>query len=475
MVVASPSPPHTDPFLSRGLAARHGDLSSYAYGIYGHQIEPYQLAWEEALNSLDRVVIVCPPDTRKSTSVQYWIERAIGQNPNIRILWLMNSGTQSEKRVMTVGQTLTSNPFYRRAFPSVIPDPEGQWTKSALYIKRQISSPDPTLMGVGWDGPYQGFHFDRIILDDLTDQKDVFSPTTMEMQRLKLRGVILDRLAENGRIVAIMTRWGENDLLPTFIELGFTVIEMPVVGDYPWGPTLSNRKFPIESIPKLRRDKTDALFNLTYMCNAQAMQGGIIRRDSIRYWDKDNLPSDATLTLMAVDPAASTRTWADPSCIGIGLLAPMTRKTYITDLWTGRVEIQDLEKEILKRAQRTAGLVAIGLETVGFQLTLMQRLRREYKLPVRELPYRTRRQAMNKAIGLDKDKMGRAIYVESKFLANKLFLSRDLPMSSGVSVETELCSFPHGKHDDRLDVISFICALADAYSMPRIKVSIRGF
>src|SRR3989304_1933354 len=101
----------------RALAARiPGDLSIFAKAVHNMDLEPYQLAWEEALNSMDRVVIVCPPDTFKSTTVQIWIERAIGQDPNIRILWLMNAGEQAEKRVMTVAQTIDSNPVYRRAY-----------------------------------------------------------------------------------------------------------------------------------------------------------------------------------------------------------------------------------------------------------------------------------------------------------------------------------------------------------------------
>lgn len=460
----------------RVLAARHGDLEDFALAVHGLEVEPYQAIWEHALDTLDRVVIVCPPDTYKSTSVQLWIEKAIGKDKNRRILWLMNAGAQSEKRVMVMSQTIESNEVFGKAFPKVKPDYKSGWTKQALYVERDLDSPDPSIMGVGLDGPYQGLHFDTIVIDDPTNQKDVRSPTTMEMQRAIIRGVVTDRLTEGGRIVVILTRWGENDLVPTFEDMGYTIFQFPVLGEYPWGPTISNRRFPMSRIPTIRRDKGDALFNLTFMCNPRAMQGGIINRDHIKYWDKDNLPQNATLSLMAVDPASSTKATADPSCIGIALLDARNRACYITDVVTKRMEVPDLEAEIVKRARRTAGLVGIGVETVGFQMSLVQALRRNYHLPIRELPYRTRRQSTNRAIGLDRDKLNRAIYVDSKFASGQLFIAHGLPLFEGVSYEDELVGFDNSGrgHDDRMDVTAFLCAMADAYSTPSISVRIRS-
>ncbi len=465
---------------ARALAARHGDVGDYSKAVHDWETEPYQDAWAEAVNEDDRLVIICPPDTFKSSTIQCTIEQMIGLNPDVRILWLMKAGAQAQARVADVAETIEDNNVFRTAFPGTVPNKEKGWSKTMLYVKRNRDGPDPTLMGCGFNGPYQGFHFDVIVIDDPTNQEDVRSPTTMMSQRTKLRGVILDRLTEGGRIVAIFTRWGEDDLLPTFKEMGFRVVTMPIISDkYPWGPTISNRRFPMERCRQIRHDKTDVIFDLTYMCDPLAMDGGIIRRSYLKYFSYDpnesnpeyqRLPQTGTISLMAVDPAASTRNWADPSAIGTGVLELATRTLYIPDIWAGRVEIQELESEIKKRAARTANLTAIGLETKGFQLSFFQKLRRENKLPIRELPYRTRRQAMNKANGLDNDKTGRAIMVAQEFLNNRLFLAQDLPYVDGVSVESELCGFPFSKHDDRLDVIAFLVAMAQTYAGPRWKV-----
>jgi phage terminase large subunit-like protein len=461
----------TDPINARAVAARNGDLAVYAEAVHGLKIEPYQLAWEEALETMNRVVIVCPPDTYKSTTVRLFLERAIGKNHDIRCLWLMNTGEQATKQAMTISNTISGNNVYRRAF-NVREDQGAQWTKSVLFVERSYVSPDPTLMASGINGPYQGLHFDLIVIDDPTNQEDVHSDTTMEMQRQKVRGVILDRLVKGGRIVVILTRWGENDLVPTFEDMGFTIIRMPVAGNYPWGPTLSVERFPPEDLERIKRDKGDILFSLTFMCAPEALAGNIIKRENFRYWSKDNLPVAPLQLFMGVDPAASLKTYRDYSAVATVGLDIKTRKKYLVDLVTRRMETPDLEDLVVKLAKHMAGLRAIGFETDGFQLSLVQGIKRRHHIPIEEIPYRTRRNVARKVRGMDRSKIGRAMWLNSLFTAGLFFLPRDLPMVEGISLESELCAVPLGKHDDRMDAIAIACTMADS-AMPSQNMKVR--
>lgn len=462
MTLAPINSPVTE-FEARVAAAKSGDLATFSKAVFDEDMEPHQTVWEEALDSMDKVVIVCPPDTHKSTTIQRWVEKEIGKNHNLRVLWLMNAGDQAMKRMISISNTLRYNPIYTRAFHTE-PDEDAAWTKTAIYLKRDNHGPDPTLMACGLNGPYQGSHFDIIIIDDPTDPRDVNSPATMESQRMLMRGMISDRLVSGGRMVVILTRWGEADLIPCYEEMGYTIIEMPIMADYPWGPTISTNLFPTSRCEEIHFRAGDQLWQLTYMCNPRGAQGGVIPRDCLKYWDRDNLPSSANLALMAVDLATSEKNWADPTCIGTALFDIRTRCCYITDLWTEQANIIRVEEEFEKRASKTARLVSIGVETVGFQLSFLQRMRRNKRYPIRELPYRSRRQSTTKAIGIDRDKNGRAQSIASKFREGKLFLAKDLPLFKGVSVEDELCGFPFAAHDDRLDVIAFLSGLTDAHS-----------
>ena len=226
----------------------------------------------------------------------------------------MNAKTQSEDRLVTMGQTMVHNPVYRAAF-GVEPDYARGWNKSQLFLKRATVRPDPTVMATGFLGAYQGFHFKRIVIDDPSDQDDVRSPVVMDAQRERLRGVLKDRVEAGGSIDAIFTRWGESDLLATFIDMGFRVVQMPIMAEYPWGPTISNTRFPIERMAQLKQESGDVLFNLTYMCDTSAVSGFLIKRDHLRYWDTATLPSVPMPLFVAVDPAASLKTSADRSAI----------------------------------------------------------------------------------------------------------------------------------------------------------------
>ena len=445
-------------------------MEAYSKAVYNWDFEPYQLAWAEALATTTRTAIICPPDSRKSTTVRMFVEKMIGLNPEISILWLMSAGSQSEKHVASVSQTIKYNPVYRRAFPAVEPDGDLFWNKSALYVKRKKVSPDPTLMATGLKGPYQGLHFNIIIIDDPTDQEDVSSPTTMMDQENKVRGVVLDRLLEGGRIVAIFTRWGTNDLFHVFQEIGFEIFQMPIVGDYPWGPTLSNTRFPMEVVEQKRRDKGDMLYQMTFMCNPEAASGNVLKREHIQYWDK--LPDDRALQIfMGVDPAATEKTKNDMTAIAtVGIDLKKPRPIYLLDMWAGRMEVPDLREEIAKRGQRTAGLRGMGLETIGFQISLIQDIRRKYRLPFKEIPYRTRKRTQMRVVAIDRNKIGRAMYLDSLFTSGRLFIPKGLPLADGVSLESELCSIGSGRgHDDRMDALSFACVLAEA-AIPRRTV-----
>ncbi|KKM84493.1 hypothetical protein LCGC14_1298670, partial [marine sediment metagenome] len=342
------------------MAARDGDARTYAKAVHHREYELYQDAWAEALETRNRTVIVCPPDTYKSTTVRDFVEREIGKNPNVRILWVMNTGEQAQKQVMAISSTIQSNNVYRAAF-NIREDTEAQWTKNVLFVERDIEDPDPTLMGTGLNGPYQGLHFNIIIIDDPTDQDDVKSPTTMLSQVEKIRGVILDRLMQkgskyypyDGRIVVILTRWGQNDLVATFKAMGFTIYEMPIVGPYPWGPTLSPTRFPMSRVKEIHNDKGDILFSLTFMCNPQAVKGNVILRDHINYWTAALIPEHPMQFVMAVDPAASTKTSADYSAIATLGVDIKTKWIYLVDMWAGRVETPDLEAKIVQIAKRT--------------------------------------------------------------------------------------------------------------------------
>jgi hypothetical protein len=232
-------------------------------------------------------------------------------------------------------------------------------------------------------------------------------------------------------------------------------------------------------VEEIHKDKADILFSLTFMCNPQAVKGNIILRDHIAYWNDALIPEHPMQFVMAVDPAASTKTSADYSAIATLGVDVKTKWIYLVDMWAARVETPDLEAKIVQIAKRTAGLRTVALETTGFQLSLLQGMRRRYQLPFKEIPYRTRRNVQAKVLGIDRDKTGRALYIDALFASGRLFIPQDLPLLDGVSLEDELCSFsPTGSHrnDDRMDVLAIGSVMCESLvAGGNVEVSLRGF
>lgn len=258
----------------------------------------------------------------------------MGVEPTHSTLWIMNAEEQTKRNVGAVANIVTA-PWYKEIFPKVLPDPARGWNQLNLYQRSGPESTggeraDPSLAGSGIIGAYQGLHPSHIICDDLTNQDDLLSPATMSKQRQQVRGVIDDRLERDMKdpciangIKVICTRWGEDDLVPTFESMGFKVHVYPIEGEYPWPPGrfLFPEKWMDEEIEakKKRKDSAETeqedfhytpnMFQMTYMCNPQAAEGNLVLRKWFRYYR--TRPQEHELTMHAMSWDFSTGAGAD--------------------------------------------------------------------------------------------------------------------------------------------------------------------
>jgi len=250
-------------------AAAQQNFGDYCAFVHDRPLYPHQLAWAQELQKpASRTLIVAPPGSLKSTLCAYYVEWCIGRDPDDTTLYLMNTAAQSMRQVMSIEDTIEHNTRYRAVFPEVQPDKERGWSKDTLFVKRKdTNNPYATLYGTGIDGPYQGVHINRIIIDDPTDQQDIISEATMTQQRQRVKGVMVDRLKPGGNIFAILTRWGIMDLTSDLQQIGLRLIENPAEGKYLWGDLLCPELFPRQELSALKAQKGEGMYAMTYMCN----------------------------------------------------------------------------------------------------------------------------------------------------------------------------------------------------------------
>jgi len=274
--------------------AQQADLDGFtAYCKYVHNwiLEPCHIEWAAHLINGERVCIVAPPDTGKSRLLRAWCEWSIGLRRDRAIMVIGNTIKQAKKIVWSVGQVIKTSQRYRQVFPLV--RPTENWAMDAIYVTRDglpmEYRTEATLAGYGIDGAYQGQHPDDMIIDDPTDQNDVNSPPTMLKQREQVTGVLYDRLKEGGNLFGILTRWADDDLVPTMEQIGVTILSYPAYKDtkspYPWDEGPFNNEHPVsllceawknwKQLETARGHKMDDLFKLTFLCMTEGAVRGI--------------------------------------------------------------------------------------------------------------------------------------------------------------------------------------------------------
>lgn len=306
------------------------DLLCYGLHVHGHE-HPImrRIAYARHAHimaaSMERnrkTMRICAPAHGKTTLSRWKIELWLGQQTELAYqgkvaspaaLYLMNTAEQAQKQCMAIASTLESNPRYKELFPHVQPHTALGWTKDVLFLRRPYARPDPSLMATGMFGPYQGYRFGQVAVDDPTDQEDARSETTMEKQRERFFGTLMDRLtddtegdAETAECHLSCTRWGKRDIPEMVLKDDEWASEiMPCYGYWDahpeWGHLWQGQRpsralwpevWPESKLERKRREKeltqNSALWQLAYLCSPVQAEGEMFHRS----WLKSYLPSD---------------------------------------------------------------------------------------------------------------------------------------------------------------------------------------
>ena len=162
-------------------------------------------------------------------------------------------------------------------------------------------------------------------------------------------------------------------------------------------------------------------------------------QDYVYLQTQDNAVRQEDLKIYTtVDLATSTKESADYTVVTtIGV--DKDNNIYVLDLIRKRIEAPDIVK-LLEQVYEKWNPVSIGVESAGFQLALIQIIRRQTTLPIVKLK-------------ADKDKLSRALPLSAKMEAGMVFFPNDALWYS--DLEKELLVFPSGDHDDQVDSLAY--------------------
>lgn len=139
----------------------------------------------------------------------------MGRNPNLQVIGGGHGQTFVENEFSYKNRSLLLTPEYKRIFPGVLVDPKknakGQWALAGhkgQYVAKGVGQ------GV------HGFRANFVVVDDpYAKVEDAESPTQREKVRTWFLTDLATRLLPGGKVFVIMTRFHEDDLTGTLLEL----------------------------------------------------------------------------------------------------------------------------------------------------------------------------------------------------------------------------------------------------------------
>ena len=406
---------------------------------------------------IKRFIISMPPRHGKSMTVtQTFPSWFIGKNPYRRVIEVSYGddlarkfGRENKRKVDEFGSELFDVSIPRGASSST------NWSLDG-YPGGMISA------GVG--GGITGEGADLLVVDDpIKNRLEAESVTYRERLWSEWQDTLMSRLHPGGRVVLIMTRWHEDDLVGRLLrqdtDYEWTFINLPAIaeegepdelGRAPGEPLWPEHGFNEAWARALMRSVGARTWESLYQGHPRPQDGGLFKASMFRSFrvagdsyqlltpDGPKIYSkDKCRVFQTCDVAGSTKSSADYFVLGTFALTP-GGELLALDILRERLEGPD-QPALMRRKFQEWKPQLIGVESVSMGLTLYQQTVRD-GLPVIKLKP-------------DADKYTRAIPAAARYESGAFYHLEGAPWRK--DLEAELMAFPNGAHDDQVDVISY--------------------
>ena len=452
-------------------------LDCYGAWVHGHRPARHHQVWLERITALlegrsarRKLLLLAPPGHAKTTWVSLILPPwYLGRHPDHSLLCFTSADTVAGQLGGTVRHTLEGG---LDRHPLVFPDPRCRpdlargWSSDGLYLAgTPATGKDPAYRALGYGAAVIGARAHGILLDDPLTQARAESEIECAAAQRYFDMTVDSRLHPDGWMLAIMTRWSEGDLAshllarPDWDVLALPALGDPALGQYPWGRALWPERFSEAWLEKKRAEIGGPLFECLYGCNPAAL-GGPIFRDGrwfrplpegftrqglgvLQFWDL-NLSGTSTGDYAACATAAVAR---DATASLLGMFRD--RLEGGKDPGTGEWTFGQAHEDALVEQVRLWQPHWVGVEQMAYKqravIDLVQRVQRRVAVPVTPVAVST-------------DKVMRARLPAARAEAGLLYVDRQA--SWFPAFEAEARAFPLGAHDDQVDALSGVCALA---------------
>lgn len=394
-----------------------------------------------------RLIVSMPPRSLKSylssTCLPAWL---LGREPSTKLLCASYSQQLSDHFAHATRQ-LMGTEFYKAVFPKTRIDPR----KSAVADIGTTAAGYRVATSVG--GALTGRGGDYIIIDDPMKAADAQSETMRENAKTWYNATVSSRLNDpkKGAIIMVAQRLHLDDLSGHLLETSrWHELCLPMVefkqrqvellpGKFITrepGSLLHEGRIGQLEIDRIRAEMGERDFEAQYNQRPVPPGGALFKLQWLKRYDAPLQPSAYEGVFQSWDTAYQVGDANDYSvCTTWGLIG---NQHHLLDVYRARLPFNELETKVYELRKRWgAGLVIV--EGIGAGISLQQNI--AGRNPSHWL----------KTLRPDGSKQDRASQQTPKFERGEVFFPREAPWLTGL--ESELLSFPHGKHDDQVDSV----------------------
>lgn len=417
---------------------------------------------------------LAPRGHGKSTigDVDFCITKVL-RNPDIRIMIGSKTQTQASAFLKEIRTHFEQNVNLIRIFGDWKKSRDNVWNDKEFTVNRRtVIKKEATVSALGASGAVVSKHFDIIIGDDLVG----FENARTEAQRKVLKewfySSLYPTLEPDGEIHILGTRYSPMDLYEDLIKSKNYKINVQQAITVKDGQEYSlwESKFSLEKLRSIREEAGLIIFNMQYQNNTELAKGKIFKYKYFKHFEEYEVDYDLNRVRVKVLDSQGVPYWI-PVRIYMGadlaisedetsnndyfvltvIGVDKNKNIYVLDYLKERLTFNAQLNAILDYGKNKFPMVErIGVETVQYQKSLAQEIRRLSLLPV-----------VN--IQTSKDKVTRAMRRSALFENGKVWFRIGMD-----DLEECLLLFPEVDHDDLFDGLDFALTVADQGNSVRV-------
>lgn len=405
-----------------------------------------------------RIILTIPPRMGKTqlASINFpaW---ALGRYPELKFI-LSSYGADLSEKIGMKTRDLIASEKYQAIFPGV------SLRQDSKAKAKWMTNQGGEFLAVGVGSAVTGSGGDIILIDDPhKDRAEAESALQRDNVWEYYRSTLYSRLEGSGAVIVIMQRWHTDDLVGRLKEEmerlkaagesydEWEVINFPAIAEEDEyidgkivrkkGEALWPRKFPLEVLDNIRQ--TQGVYNWA----SQYQQDPILAETQefkigmFKYYEPDTLKNKRLRYYTFVDPAISQKKEGDNTVV-------LTIAKEIDQPFFYRIRedaghftpTQTVELIFKHHDQYKSD---VFLEVVAYQMALKFSLEEEQRRKGRYFSINEVKTNLNKEVKI----RGLLPLYENGVIFH---------LKSDTEYEKELLQFPRGKHDDRIDCMSFL-------------------